>query len=146
MRYLPAYEEGLRSFEFVFPKDPIGVGAVWDVTTAATTMGIRYQQTTTYELVAVEDGRLRLTWASRMGAPPQDFRPPGASEGETVKIPSMTSTGSGAALVDLSRPAPIEWSNAQDVTMTMEFPPRAPGEPATSFDFVLSFASTLRRP
>jgi hypothetical protein len=126
-RQVPAYADTLRAVEIVLPAEPIGVGAVWDVTSAASFLDMRYQQTTTFEVVSVEGTRLRLKFRTTTGAPPQTFHPPGAPEGTSVEIVSFRTAGEGTALIDVSRPYPVEWTAKQEIAFVFEIPSREGG-------------------
>jgi hypothetical protein len=135
-----------RVLETVFPEEEIGVGAVWDVTSAEQFQGIRGQSVATYEVVSIEGDRVRLKVGLVSNAPAQDFSPPAARKrgDETMmRIKALTGTGTAELLLDLSRPIPLEFATRSTMTWTGEGKSRLESGPFTSEATV---TAEMRRP
>jgi hypothetical protein len=104
-------EEMVRQLEVPLPSEPIGVGAVWDVTRFARVLGMRFHESATFELVEVEGERLRLRFQMMQSAPDQTFTLPGQGEDFKTAIEAFQSSGRGEIRLDLSRPTPLEYSS-----------------------------------
>jgi hypothetical protein len=135
----------LHEMEVVFPEEPIGVGAVWDVTKAATMMGLRYQQTVTYELTSVEGERLGVKFVGRMGLPPQEWSPPGVPKEARVTVRSARMLAEGTALLDLLRAGVVEWTMKLDAEIAFEAVLATGDEPPVKATLTGTDVSSLRR-
>ncbi len=112
----------IQELAIPLPFEPIGVGAIWDVTHAGEIMGIRYAQTTSYELVSLEGqiGQVRISVAQT--APTQEIhnaRYPGGS----AMLEAWHCHGKGEAVFDLdglvSVPSSLELSVNASQTMNV---------------------------
>jgi hypothetical protein len=139
--FVEALEESVRSIGIVFPQEAIGVGAEWDVTQAARISELRVQQTITYKLLEMDGDRLRLGMHLRQSLSPQVFAPPGAPEGFEMKVRSMTGSGDGEEVVDLTRPAPFAYEVKGGFTMEIE----SPFGPQQTFHVEGTYLQAVRR-
>jgi hypothetical protein len=138
------FEDEIRTLDVVFPEEPIGVGAVWDVTEVATVMGIRHQQTTTYTLTQVVGPRARVEARFSQTAPMQGFSLPGVGADLKMKILTLHTTGKGEALVDVRDVLPVEMVMTGVATFDAEITVGA-SKPRT-MQFETEFEGHLRRP
>jgi len=97
---LAALAEEVHTCYVVFPPDEaIGVGAEWDVTRQVVGFGTRYQQTTTFELVEVDDAHARAKFRIAYTSPSQ-----AVSDSERVR--STSGSAEGEVVIDFARPLP----------------------------------------
>jgi hypothetical protein len=95
------------------PAEPVGVGAVWEVTRTASMIGMRLRMTSTCVLVEADGDRLRIETKYSVTAPPQGLDlmqylglPPGESPAITVL--SFTASGRQDYTLDLDHPLVAE--------------------------------------
>ena len=107
------------------PIEPVGVGAIWDVTHAGEIMGIRYAQTTTYELVSLEGSRGEVRLSIAQTAPSQKLHGP-SYPGGNATLETWYCHGKGEAVFDLDRlvSAPFSVELSVDASQTMTIPER----------------------
>ena len=93
---------GVRQVTALFPEEPVGVGAIWDVSKASSIMGLRMTVTTTYEVVAIEDDVVRLKATVMLLAPKQDV-----GEGsQEATVERLISDGGGEIVIHLGHITP----------------------------------------
>jgi hypothetical protein len=120
-RLFTGMEESARNLSASLPEEPVGVGAVWDVTRVATIMGIRCQQTTSHELVAIDGDRVTLRLQMQQTALPQEYPVPGAPEDVRARIETFNAAGSGDVVIDLTKPGLVENTSTGRVAFSMSF-------------------------
>ncbi|MFG0285313.1 MAG: DUF6263 family protein [Phycisphaerales bacterium JB039] len=91
----------------VFPEEPVGVGARWEVTMELDNAGVMMQQTMLATLKSIEGDVITLDMAMSQSAEQQDFAPPGMPPGMEVDLESLTGSGEGVMQIDLSRLVPV---------------------------------------
>ncbi|MCP5070424.1 MAG: protein kinase, partial [bacterium] len=120
---LTGVEASVQELATPLPEEPVGVGAVWDVTHEGELMGIRYTQTTSYELVSLEENGGRVRIAVAQTAPRQEYRSP-ALPGGRAMLETWFCHGKGEAVFALDRlvsePAALEV--IVDATHTFSIP------------------------
>jgi hypothetical protein len=93
-----------RQLPVPLPEEPVGVGAIWELTETATLLDSRVIQTVRYKLLSREEDRLFIQISSAEAAPPEEILSLGA--GKEVRLNSFFATTSGLATVDLALPLP----------------------------------------
>ena len=102
----------------IFPYEPVGPGARWEVTQQIENAGIRLKQTMLVTLKSIEGSVVALDMAMSQAADPQDFAPPGIPPGMEVDLTSLTGSGEGTMQIDLSRLLPSQ--SSMDATTSIE--------------------------
>lgn len=90
-----------------YPREALGVGARWTVTTSLTVFGIDTQIVYEYELRELDGDRLVIDAAYEQTAEPQKVDLPGVPSGTDVRISSFAINGSGTITADLTSLVPI---------------------------------------
>ena len=99
---LVGVEGAMQEFAVALPSEPVGVGAMWDVTYTGEIMGIRYTQTATHELVSLEGNRGQVRLSIAQTAPRQEVHSP-AFPGGHATLETWYCHGGGDAAFDLDR-------------------------------------------
>ena len=99
-------KEALSSISAPLPDEAVGAGARWEVKQPIKSQGMTINQTTTYQLVSVDDDRLTLKAALTQTAANQKVRNP-AMPGLNVDLTKMTGTGTGESTLDLAHILPV---------------------------------------
>lgn len=86
---------GLDKLAVPMPEDAVGVGAKWDVVQGAEANGIKVDQKTTYEVVAMDPASTTLAVTMEQTADEQTLTPPGMPSAVQIKLVSMEATGTG---------------------------------------------------
>jgi hypothetical protein len=95
-------KRAFMSSAYVLPEEAIGVGAQWEVKEKTKQQGMTIDQTTRIEVVAVENGALRLNIATTQSAANQKIANP-IMPALKVDLTKMTGTGTGTATVELAK-------------------------------------------
>jgi hypothetical protein len=106
----------LRQLPVPLPEEPVGVGAVWEVTETVELLGSRTIQTVRYQLTGREGNRLEIRISSAEAAPPEEILTLGA--GSDVRLDGFHASTTGEATVDLTRPIPLQWTSRLRIGMT----------------------------
>ena len=96
------------------PTESVGVGAKWNVIQNMSSSMITFDQTTTYEIVSLKDGKATLKVGLKQTAPPQNLRLPGLPPRSNFAVKSYTATGEGQVMMTLNQLLPI----SSDIKMT----------------------------
>ena len=100
------------------PEQPVGPGAKWEVKMAAKSQGMTMNQTTTVDLVSVEEDKLTTKSAIVQTAPPQKIQNP-AMPGIKIDLLKMNGTGSGDVAIDLAQITPLSGNVEMHSEMSM---------------------------
>lgn len=82
-----------------FPTEPVGLGARWEVDTAAQVSGVAFSQVTTYELTDMSEGTIDYTSTVTQTAEPQDLDLP---DTENARLTSYSGAGEGSGVFMLT--------------------------------------------
>ena len=86
------------------PKEPVGLGARWEVTTAKNHIeGIRLTQTVTYELESLAGNEARLRMYIAVSALSQDFEHPEIPTTASARLKRVHGDGEGEVVIDFDR-------------------------------------------
>jgi hypothetical protein len=89
-----------------FPEEEIGPGAKWQVRTKLEQMGIKLEQTASYELVEVNGDQGRIKVVLTQKAPGGELALPGLPQGGKADLLGMKGAGAGELDFDLNRSVP----------------------------------------
>ena len=110
------------------PDEPVGRGAVWQVTTPIETPAMKFTQVATYTLLEIQGDAVKLDVQITQSAPPQESRPIGGAPGTTVMLESLETSGSETVELQMTNVIPTStliltttsvFSSDQRVTTTM---------------------------
>ncbi len=110
------------------PDEPVGRGAVWQVTTPIETPAMKFTQVATYTLLEIQGDAVKLDVQITQSAPPQESRPIGGAPDATVMLESFDTSGSGTVELQMTNVVPTStltltttsvFSSDQRVTTTM---------------------------
>jgi hypothetical protein len=110
------------------PEPALGVGAKWRVLATPKLNGMQLKQTTTFELMNVQAGRMTLKIAQEQQAPPQPMNTTQLPKGKTLNLKSLVGSGQGQMFVKLDRIMPITSTLTAQMNSEMEAP-NPPGTP-----------------
>ncbi|MFC1530334.1 DUF6263 family protein [Gemmatimonadota bacterium] len=103
---------------FPLPEEPIGKGAMWQVTMPVQTDEMYFTQEFTYWLMDIDGDTGELQVTIKQTAEPQTMEIPGLAEGMTADLESMTSNGSGNIKYDLNN---LVMEATMSLDMSMDF-------------------------
>jgi hypothetical protein len=101
-----------------FPEEPIGEGAMWQVTGPVDAEGVIISQSATFWLVSLAEGSGELNVTIQQTAEPQPWENPQFTEGETISVQGVEGSGFGQIFFDLARPFPY---SEGETTTTVSF-------------------------
>jgi hypothetical protein len=104
--FVEPFLDTVRTLIVPLPREPVGVGARWEVSQVMGMMGLRISHTATYELLGMEDGALRIRVAAAETATAQTLPAQGMGDSAVLELRSLYGHGEGAATVDLARLLP----------------------------------------
>lgn len=116
---LDQMKDTLSSTAAPLPEEAVGPGARWEVKAKLKSQGMTIDQTVTYELVSIEDGRITLKSTITQNAANQKIQSP-AMPGMKLDLSKMTSTGTGSTTFDLAKLMPTEGNSEEHTEMVME--------------------------
>ena len=111
-------KDSLSHLVTVFPQEPIGQGASWEVKMPVKTEGMTISQTTTYKLASAESDHLKIDTTVAQTAANQKIESP-AMPGMKMDVTKMTGTGKGNAALDLSKLLATEGTMEMHIEMNM---------------------------
>jgi len=111
-------KDSLSHLVTVFPQEPIGQGASWEVKMPVKTEGMTISQTTTYKLASAESDHLKIDTTVAQTAANQKIESP-AMPGMKMDMTKMTGTGKGNAALDLSKLLATEGTMEMHIEMNM---------------------------
>lgn len=108
-RTMSQLADQLGTLSTPFPREPVGIGARWRVSSRLRLNGIDVQQTTQITLRDRNEDRVVLDIKLIQTAPHQRVDMPGMPKGTRVEITRFKTSGSGSTALSLSRPIlPLE--------------------------------------
>ena len=110
----------IRNLSIPFPVEPVGVGAMWQVSENADLVGIRLSHTMTYELKAAADGRVTLVAHAAQMAPQQRLNMTGIPTDVEATLVSLHTNGSSTLEGDLTHACPRAMSSDMEMQMQMK--------------------------
>lgn len=119
-QYLDQLKESFSILTVVLPEEAVGIGGKWEAREALKSQGMTLDQTTTYELLSTEDGKLGLKIDVSQHAANQKIQTP-AMPGMKVNLHKMTGKGVGNVAASLGQVLPSQASidSHTEVSMSM---------------------------
>jgi hypothetical protein len=105
---LAAVEANFTSGASDLPGVPVGVGARWESRSLVFFLGIRFDQVTSYELTAIDDGDVSITYTSSLTGVGGPLILPGS--GEVLDITDVSGTVDGDHLIVPGLPVMLSYS------------------------------------
>jgi hypothetical protein len=108
------------------PSEMVGLGAKWQVTNSLQVAGVRVNQSSTYEIVKLDDRGMTVQNKTIQSSPPQELILPGIDKQVKAKLTSLTSIGEGNYTIQFDSILPIEGkvSVLTDSKMTIQITPK----------------------
>ena len=108
------------------PSEIVGLGAKWQVTNSLQIAGVRVNQSSTYEIVKLDDRGMTVQNKTIQSSPPQELILPGMDKEVKAKLTSLTSIGQGNYTIRFDSILPIEGkvSVLTDSKMTIQINPK----------------------
>jgi hypothetical protein len=91
-----------------FPIEMVGLGAKWQVSNALQAGGIRFNQSSIYEIVKLDNSGMTIQTKTSQSAPAQDLTLPGVGKEAKAKLTSLNSNGVGTYTVRFDSLLPID--------------------------------------
>lgn len=127
------------------PKEPVGVGAEWDVTSHLTVRGMSVKQVTHAKLLAHHGKQIVLSTRVEQTAAPQPIQAPGLPANTRLYLDSLTSTGTSKVRVDLSNVVPTRAHTTMHSSAAMSITTNTLTQPMTT-DLTMSMELTTGGP
>jgi hypothetical protein len=105
---LEQLNQSMEQLSTRLPSELVGVGAKWQTTNSLQMTGIQFNQSSTYEIVEINDRGMTIKTKINQSSPQQDIAIPGAEKGVKARINSLTSNGEGRYVVLFESLLPIE--------------------------------------
>jgi len=118
---LEQMSNSLKQLSSPVPKQAVGIGAKWRVSSSPNLGGISLNQVATYQLVSLQDNVATLDVSTEQHAGLQKLNRPGRPTGSTLTLKSLDSQGQGQVTMGLNRLIPIRSTvsmNSNTVTNT----------------------------
>ena len=109
-RLLGQFLNSLKELSSPVPKEAVGIGAKWRVSSSPNVDGINQTQVTTYQLVSLQDNVATLDVSTEQHVGPQNWHPPNWLElptGSTLTVKSADFQGQGQLTIGLNQLIPI---------------------------------------
>lgn len=98
--------QSMDQISALFPEEPVGRGARWQVTMPMETAQMKLTQVATYTLSDIEGDKAKLDVKLEQTAPAQDIAIPGGAPGMKVSLESLESSGTGTVELDVTKLVP----------------------------------------
>jgi hypothetical protein len=98
----------LENISSPLPEEPIGIGAVWQVTQNVKLNGLTIDQTAVYTLKERENDVITLSMSLQQNAAEQKFKPVGLPIDIELDLVALNSTGTGTLTLSLAQLFPIQ--------------------------------------
>ncbi len=138
---LEQLSKSMEQISTPLPSQMLGVGAKWQVTNSLKVSNIRMNQSSTYEVLKIDDRGITIQAKIIQSAPSQNFLIPGMDKKTKVKIKSITSTGEGRYVLRFDSILPVEGQMLlnTDSNMSVQVSPKEkPMDVATKLEIDLT--------
>ncbi len=98
----------LEQLSTQLPSEMVGLGGKWQVSNALQVSGIKFNQSSTYEIVKIDDVGMTIQTKTSQLAPAQDLAIPGVGKEVKAKLTSLNSNGVGTYTVRFDSLLPID--------------------------------------
>lgn len=116
---MDSMNQGMQQASAPLPKEPVGVGAKWQVVTNPKAGGFTQTLTVTYTLKSLTAEGAKFDVAIAQTAKEQDVDNPSLPAGVTARIKSVDGTGKGTAEIRFSQSSPVASSATSKTTIDM---------------------------
>jgi hypothetical protein len=127
---LDQFTRSLEQISTQLPAQSVGLGAKWQMVNSLTVSGIQLNQTSAYEVVALDASGMTIKFKVSQSAPVQNIVVPGAAANNTskIKIDSLDTTGEGTYMMRFDSLLPIsgKLSSVTDSKMSIQSDPKQP--------------------
>ncbi|MEZ4385331.1 MAG: hypothetical protein R3A79_28650 [Nannocystaceae bacterium] len=124
---MDSMQQSIKQIAVPFPAEAVGVGAKWEVVSAAAEInGITMTQKSSYELLERDGDTFKLATTVSQDAEPQVMKAPGMPATATVYLEELESDGSGRSSFDLRHVSPV--SGTMNLTSKMRMTVDAGGQ------------------
>ena len=104
---LEQFNKSIDQISTQLPSGMLGVGAKWQVNDAVQSGGIKFNQSSVYEIVEISDIGMTVQSKITQSALPQDFKLPNLGKDIKAKLTALNSTGAGQYRVRFDSLLPI---------------------------------------
>lgn len=104
---LTQLNKSLEQISARLPSEQVGLGAKWQTTNSLQMSGIQLNQSSTYEIVEINDRGMTIKTKINQSSPQQDLAIPGAPKAVKARINSLTANGEGRYVVLFDSLLPI---------------------------------------
>lgn len=104
---LERFNKSMEQFSIQLPIGMVGLGAKWQINNSLQASGIKLNQSSTYEIVEINDLGMTVQTKMIQSSSPQELRLPGAGKDVKAKLTSLTSNGEGKYLIQFDSLLPI---------------------------------------
>ena len=115
-QFMETMKDSMNQMSAPLPENPVGVGAVWQMTTPIDTPVMKLSQVVTYTLTDVQGDTVKLDVAIEQSAPEQEIKAPGAPAGTEIVMDSLESSGVGTLEVHMTSLVPTSEMNMTTTT------------------------------
>ncbi len=125
---LEQFDKSIDQISTQLPRGMLGVGAKWQVNDALQSGGIKFNQSSIYEIVEMNDLGMTVQSKINQSALPQDLKLPNVGKEVKAKLTSLNSTGEGQYRVRFDSLLPIAGKLSIDTNskMSIQISPKEP--------------------
>lgn len=98
-----SFEQSMRQLSALLPVEPVGRGAVWEISSKVSSSGIIVNQTSRYTLTSMDGAHIAANVQMKQSAGSQTIHLPSMPSGREVHLDSVDGKGQGSIDIDLSR-------------------------------------------
>jgi hypothetical protein len=127
---LEQFNKSLDQISTQLPSGMLGLGAKWQVNDSIQSGGIKFDRSSTYEIVEMNDLGMTVQSKINQSAPPQDLKLPNVGKDVKAKLTSLNSTGEGQYRVRFDSLLPISGKLSIDTNSKMSIQVSPKEQPA----------------
>ncbi len=135
---LSQFDRSIEQLSTQLPDGMLGLGAKWQKQNSLNLGGIQLNQSSTYEIVKIDDTGMTIKTTIAQSSPPQDLPMPSSAGKEVkAKLTSLISSGEGESVMLFDSLLPIAGKSATttDSQTTVQM---SPGDPPTNMSTKIS--------
>jgi hypothetical protein len=111
---LAQLDRSMEQISTPLPVEKIGLGAKWQVNNSIQVAGIKFDRSSTYEVVEIDETGMTVKTTISQSAPPQDLPMPGAAKESKGKITSLVSDGEGKYTIRFDSLLPVSGNSSSN--------------------------------
>jgi hypothetical protein len=104
---LEQFNTSMDRFSTQLPSGMLGLGAKWQINNSLKSGGIKLNQSSTYEIVEINEMGMTVQSKMTQSSPPQDLQLPSVGKNVKAKLTSLASKGEGKYLIRFDSLLPI---------------------------------------